>query len=455
MSLDDSVTGPSDRQRRRTEVEVWPPPADPMAVARVAVVMWTRGDVTALRFWRAGWMTWLPSGQWVEVERSAIAARLYERLEYAFYIGPKEVEEWRPNRKKVGDLLDALGAITFLPETVDPPAWLDDAEGPPPGEVVACANGLLHVTTRELHDHDPLYFTRVAVPFAYASDGPAPERWLTFLDELWPDDAEAVAALQEWFGYVVSGRIDLHKILLLVGPIRSGKGTIARVLGALVGRPNVAGPTLASLGTNFGMSPLLAKSLAVVSDARLGAGSDTVVERLLSISGEDAITVDRKYRSRGPATLGTRFVIISNELPQLRRRLGCHRQPLRRAGDPPVMDRPREPATHRRAVRRAARHPALGARRARPAHQDQPVHRRVVVRRRHRRPGRHGLAHRRVRPRVLPRRPRVRGPGPPALRGVEGLVRTQRPLPRRQLADVRPRPARRRAGAQSRATTRR
>jgi putative DNA primase/helicase len=296
-------------------LELWPAPADPMAVARAVIPMWTHGDVVALRFWRAGWMTWLPTGQWIEFERTAVAARLYARLEHAFYAGKKEIEEWRPNRHKVGDLLDALGAITFLPETVDPPTWLDGTEGPPPGEVVACTNGLLHVTSRELYGHDPRFFTRVAVPFAYQPDSPDPERWLSFLDDLWPGDSEAVAALQEWFGYVISGRVDLHKILLLVGPIRSGKGTIARVLTALVGKPNVAGPTLASLGTNFGMSPLLAKTLAVVSDARLGAGSDTVVERLLSISGEDAITVDRKYREPWTGHLGTRFLIISNELP--------------------------------------------------------------------------------------------------------------------------------------------
>jgi putative DNA primase/helicase len=116
---------------------------------------------------------------------------------------------------------------------------------------------------------------------------------------------------------VLSGETNLHKILLLVGPPRSGKGTIARVLTALVGRENAAGPTLASLGQNFGLSPLLGKPLAVVSDARLGGDTFTVVERLLSISGEDAITVDRKYRDPWTGRLSTRFVVISNELPDL------------------------------------------------------------------------------------------------------------------------------------------
>ena len=75
---------------------------------------------------------------------------------------------------------------------------------------------------------------------------------MKFLGDLWGDDTEAMEALQEFFGYTISGRTDLHKILLLVGPLRSGKGTIARVLTSLIGKPNVTGPTLASLGINPG-----------------------------------------------------------------------------------------------------------------------------------------------------------------------------------------------------------
>jgi putative DNA primase/helicase len=110
----------------------------------------------------------------------------------------------------------------------------------------------------------------------------------------------------------------LHKILLLVGPTRAGKGVIARVLGALVGRDNVAGPTLSSLKGDFGLAPLIGKSLAVVSDARLnGQGGNVVVERLLSVSGEDTLTVNRKYKDQWTGKLPSRFMVCSNELPEL------------------------------------------------------------------------------------------------------------------------------------------
>ncbi len=87
----------------------------------------------------------------------------------------------------------------------------------------------------------------------------------------------------------------------------------------MVGLQNTASPTLASLGTNFGLWPLLGKTLAVVSDPRISGRTDVaaVVERLLSISGEDAQTIDRKNLPHVTTRLPVRFMILTNELPRL------------------------------------------------------------------------------------------------------------------------------------------
>lgn len=236
-----------------------------MAVVRALVEQHQHDGVLTMRRWRGGWMQW-HGICWAEVEDTAVRKWVYGQLEHAVYehMHPKtgilELRPWRPNRHRVTDVLDALTAVTHLAETVDTPSWLDHPDPPAPaGRIIACPNGLLHVGTRTLHPLDARYFTRVSVPFDYDPDAPPPTRWLAFLAELWPDDPDSIAALQEFVGYVLAGRTDLHKILLLIGPTRSGKGTIARILTALIGRGNAAGPTLASLGTNFGLSPLLGK----------------------------------------------------------------------------------------------------------------------------------------------------------------------------------------------------
>ena len=85
----------------------------------------------------------------------------------------------------------------------------------------------------------------------------------------------------------------------------------------LVGRHNVAGPTISGLATNFGLQELIGKPVAIVSDARLRSDQAILTERLLSISGEDTLTIDRKYRDPWTGKLPTRFLIMSNELPRL------------------------------------------------------------------------------------------------------------------------------------------
>ena len=239
----------------------------------------------------------------------------YEFTEHAVYMKKETTELWAPNRHRIADLLEALAAVCHLRESLAQPGWID---GRQEGVIVACTNGLLDVEQRELLDHTPMFFNVTAVPFDYERDAAQPTRWFGFLHDLWGEDVDSVNALQEFFGYVVSGRLDMHKILLLVGPTRAGKGVIARTLTALVGQDNVAGPTLSSLGGDFGLAPLLGKPLAIVSDARLsGRGSQVVVERLLAISGEDTITVNRKYKEQWSGKLPSRFMVISNELPQL------------------------------------------------------------------------------------------------------------------------------------------
>jgi len=293
-----------------------PSPSDPLAVAREFVQQCCLhdGDALTLRHWRGGWWRWRLS-HWGEFESRAVRSMLYNFTEHAIYLSAKGLAPWSPTSRKISDLMDALAAITILADDFDQPSWIVCRDS---GTIVAVGNGLLDVASRQLHAHTPLYFNQTAVPFDYDPRASDPAQWLAFLDALWPHEPEAIDLLGEWFGYVVSGRLDLHKILLMVGPTRGGKGVIARVLTALLDRHNVAGPTLNSLGGDFGLAPLIGKPLAIISDARFSTKSaNIVVERLLSISGEDTLTVNRKYRDQWTGKLPSRLHVISNELPRL------------------------------------------------------------------------------------------------------------------------------------------
>jgi putative DNA primase/helicase len=250
-----------------------------------------------------------------------LRAEIYSFLHNAF----EGRKPFAPKLTKVNDVLSALKAQVFLSPQIEAPSWLPGASGEfcaslwgDGGDILPCSNGLLHLPTLYLPPHSPYLLAFNALDFAFDREAPEPAEWFGFLNSLWPDDTEAIETLQEIFGYFLTGDLRHQKLFLLVGPKRAGKGTIARVLRMLLGAANVSGPTLASLGQPFGLEPLIGKRAAIVADARLGGGADqnAIVERLLSISGEDAIQVPRKFKSAWEGKLGVRFLILSNELPR-------------------------------------------------------------------------------------------------------------------------------------------
>jgi putative DNA primase/helicase len=164
----------------------------------------------------------------------------------------------------------------------------------------------------------PRFFSTFALDYEIQADPEQPVAWLGFLNELWPDDPECIATLQEFMGYSLTPDTSHQKILLTIGPPRSGKGTIAKVMTGLVGERNVSGPTASSLKTNFGLQDLVGKLLAIIADAQLKRHDDGLVERLKMISGEDRIMIDRKYADPFSAKLPTRLVIMSNDLPRFK-----------------------------------------------------------------------------------------------------------------------------------------
>ncbi len=254
-----------------------------------------------------------------ECASEEILSSLYKFLDGACRMHDEKLAPFNPNRSRVGDVLEALKAYAQLPANHVAPVWLDGRTAPSPGEVIAFKNGLLHVKTRKLLAHSPALFAMNALSFNYAPAAPAPKQWIRFLGELWPDDDGSISTLQEIFGLFCTGETRHQKMVVIMGPKRSGKGTIARVLIQLLGQANVCGPTLNGMSGDFGMAPLIGKRLAIISDARLSGRADQqiIIERLLALSGEDSLTINRKFKEPWTGRLETRVLILTNEAPKL------------------------------------------------------------------------------------------------------------------------------------------
>ena len=315
---------------------------DPHRLARIYLANECQHpDGRTLQYWRQEWHRWdgtayrvIPDRELradvtrvVKAEMDRVALYLQKQQEAD---AERDTTKAPPVARKVtsrlvGDVVHALASLSVLSSRTESPAWLDSDDGPfLAGEMLAARNGLVHLPSFVAGKHHfcqptPLFFSPNVLTYNFDEHAHVPDAWLSFMRSLWPDDQQAIDLLQEWYGYNLLPDTRQQKILLLVGPKRSGKGTIARVLRALIGAENVAGPTLASLATNFGLWPLIGKTLAIISDARLSGRTDAaaVTERLLSISGEDALTVDRKNLQPITTKLNTRLMILTNELPRL------------------------------------------------------------------------------------------------------------------------------------------
>jgi len=192
---------------------------------------------------------------------------------------------------------------------------------------IAFRNGFLRIASDggcRLETLTPECRATRMLPFDY-EPVPAPESfvaWRAFLQSVWgrggPNDGpdlESIQLVHQMIGYLLSGSNDQQKAFLLLGPPRSGKGTITKLLQRLFG-PDATAFKLAGLDQNFSLEPLLGKALAIDSDVRRGKSVNRdegkIVERILGITSSDAQDIPRKNRGSVTCALPTRLVMCSN-----------------------------------------------------------------------------------------------------------------------------------------------
>jgi P4 family phage/plasmid primase-like protien len=260
----------------------------------------THPDGYTLRRWQGQWYRWRDGCYHVTTD---------EEIDESLYCDfgltePKEVRECR------SALISARGVLI---NSVKLGAWIGPSSAV---DVVTCPNGILDLETRTLVPSSPRLFVTGTLGAAYDPTPPEPTEWYKFLSQLWPDDQESIDVLQEWFGYQLTPDTSQQKIMFICGLPRSGKGTIIRVMLAMMGDGNIVSSSPDSIGNEFGLQPLIGKICAVMPDARIGpkTNMEKLTSRLLSISGQDMLTINRKNIPMWTGHLSTRFTIASNPL---------------------------------------------------------------------------------------------------------------------------------------------
>ena len=301
---------------------------------------------STLRYWREEWHQW-HGREYRLVPEYELSSKLnlatkeeFDRLNiiaqeiFAERTDEAKDDEEPPTARKVSrtlisDVNAAMKGMCLLSSEENAPFWIDGKGQHPADEIFATGSGLIHLPSltdgkpNNLLPNTPNFFSPNAVSYRFPDDDPnkcePPTEWITFLRTLWGDDHESISLLQEWMGYCLLPDTKQEKIMLIIGPPRSGKGTITRVLSQLVGERNVDSPKLGQFDKEYGLWSLLGKTVAIVEDARLSGRHNAaeIVESLLLISGRGRANVARKFLSTLNVALPVRFTIVSNELPAL------------------------------------------------------------------------------------------------------------------------------------------
>lgn len=280
----------------------------------------TKDGLRQLAYWRENWYSYYHQ-LWSERTDDDIAHFVHRRLQECRTVDAEgNVIDFNCAQKNVNEIKFQFQQLVGIPSHINAPAAYIDgkwSEQDARGKIV-CKGEIVDMLTGKVTSNHHMFIPNGA-EWSWAKKKADPEKWLNFMSELFNGADAEIELLQEWMGYVLSGDTWAHKGMILVGPPRSGKGTIGHILTRLLGKSMVASPTLHSLGKDFGLQPLLDKRLCLVSDARLSNKADimSVIEVLLRVTAGDPVDVARKHKGSLMTTLGSRVMLLSNEMPQL------------------------------------------------------------------------------------------------------------------------------------------
>lgn len=161
------------------------------------------------------------------------------------------------------------------------------------------------------------YCTKVT---AVAPGGECP-RWLAFLEEITQGDAEVVAYLQRWAGYMLTGETYEHAFLVLIGPGGNGKTLLVNVLSFVMGDYAATAPMETFMSTTGERHPT---DLAGMRGARLVIAQETDAGRALAeakiktLTGGDPVSARFMRGDFFTYRPAFKLVMVGNHRPEIR-----------------------------------------------------------------------------------------------------------------------------------------
>jgi len=188
-----------------------------------------------------------------------------------------------------------------------------------PSTLVFFRNGAFNPKTGNVLPHDPINKNSRTLSVDYDPTAVAPT-WQNWLSDIFSNEPERISLLQEIMGWILCrDNLGIEKAAIMIGPTRSGKGTIIHIIESLLEEAKCVFP-LPQLDDKKVLASMRECNVAIDPEAASPSSKNArqIVGIFKSITANDAISIQLLYKQQtwqGP--LDCKLLLAANSVPTM------------------------------------------------------------------------------------------------------------------------------------------
>jgi putative DNA primase/helicase len=159
-------------------------------------------------------------------------------------------------------------------------------------DVLNLKNGILHVHSETMAQHNPLIYSTIQLPVKYDIKATCPT-WIRTIAEIFEGNGSKMNVLQEFFGLCLTRDMRHCKALYMLGEGRNGKSTVLSILETIVGDKNRTAIPIEMLSNKHYVANLYGKLVNI--SVETNTNTEVHDATFKQITSGDSIDADRKY----------------------------------------------------------------------------------------------------------------------------------------------------------------
>lgn len=181
--------------------------------------------------------------------------------------------------------------------------------------IINFKNGLYSISENKMYKHTPNYKSMLQLNCNYNANAICPT-WDYFIKDALFEDKDTIQLLEEVLGYMLVKDISAQKMFVLHGKSNTGKSVVLSIYKEIIGTDMFTSMSLQELSRDDSKSThqLQGKLANVCGDLPQESLKDT--GKIKQLTGEDAVTVDIKYKEAVTFLNYARLLFSCNQIPK-------------------------------------------------------------------------------------------------------------------------------------------